>query len=457
METQLIKPISNPHYKIYTFGCKVNTYDSGLMEKNLQRWGFNDQWINRRVHILNTCAVTAEATKEAVKSIRRLKAKDPFCTVVVTGCSAQVDTSVYENLQGADLVVANSHKNFLPEIIEKYFKGEISEKIFKSNIFRKEDLEAGGGEESHHTRAFLKIQDGCNSFCSYCIIPYARGKSRSIPVDVLVSRIKDLEKNGYNEVVLTGVHIGDYSDSKVENQSQRELVLEDLLESILERTQISRIRLTSLEPVELTKRLLSLYANSRLCPHFHMSIQSAEDQVLKEMKRQYNAEAVRESLELIRTHLPQAYVGMDVIVGFPNETDDRFQKTYELLATTPWTRLHVFPYSERTGTRAAQMTDTVMPRERQRRSELLRELSWNRLQEQAAFQVGTTKEVLVLKRQTDGLLHGLSRDYWPVLISGNAEIEAGQEVLVRVNHWERPSLSNFDVRLKGEVSGGQLG
>ena len=444
----VIPQIPKPNYKIYTFGCKVNTYDSGLMEKNLQRWGFNDQWANHRVHILNTCAVTAEATKEAVKSIRRLKAKDPFCTVVVTGCSAQVDTSVYENLQGADLVIANSHKNFLPEIIEKYFKGDIKEKVFKSNIFHKEDLEAGGGEESHHTRAFLKIQDGCNSFCTYCIIPYARGKSRSIPIDVLVSRINDLEKNGYNEVVLTGVHIGDYEDLK----SGKELTLEDLLENILSRTKIGRIRLTSLEPIELTDRLMSLFVDRRLCAHFHMSIQSAEDQVLKDMKRKYSAEQVRKSLALIQEVVPGAFVGMDVIVGFPTESDELFQKTYELLKDTPWTRLHVFPYSERTGTRAAQMSETVPVKERQRRSELLRDLSWSRLQDQASKQVGTTKQVLLLKIK-NGKVHGLSRDYWPVILDEEFSVKLGHEVTVQITDWVRPSLSNFDVYLKGQQVG----
>lgn len=439
---------STPNYKIYTFGCKVNTYDSGLMEKNLQRWGFNEHWRDRRIHILNTCAVTAEATKEAVKSIRRLKAKDPFCTVVVTGCSAQVDTTVYENLAGADIVVANSHKNFLPEIIEKYFKGELKDRIFKSNIFRKEDLEAGGGEESQHTRAFLKIQDGCNSFCSYCIIPYARGKSRSIPVDVLVGRIKDLEAQGYNEVVLTGVHIGDYADQR----AGRDLVLEDLLESILARTSMPRVRLTSLEPVELNDRLLDLYSDGRLCPHFHMSIQSADTQVLKDMKRKYSAEQVRQSLDLIQKRVPQAFVGMDVIVGFPTETDEHFRRTYELLAAAPWTRLHVFPYSERTGTRAAQMSESVVPAERKRRSEFLRDLSWNRYQEQAARQRGSIKNVLLLKNH-DNQWQGLSRDYWPVQIVGASLSEAavGSEVAVEINDWHRPSLSNFEVNLSGTL------
>lgn len=450
VSTNLKTPEKLP-YQLYTFGCKVNTYDSGLMEKNLQRWGFNEQWKKQNIHILNTCAVTAEATKEAVKSIRRLKAKDPFCTVIVTGCAAQVDTNVFESLSGADLVIANSHKSFLPEIVEKYLKGEIKEKIFKSNIFRKEDLEAGGGRESHHTRAFLKIQDGCNSFCSYCIIPYARGKSRSIPVDILVHRIKELEKEAVGEVVLTGVHIGDYKSEK----GSQSVGLEALIEAILEQTSIPRIRLTSLEPVELTDRLMDLFAHDRLCPHFHMSIQSAEDQVLRDMKRNYLAQDVEKSLFKIQHRTPGAYVGMDVIVGFPSETEESFQKTFELLKNTPWTRLHVFPYSERPGTRAALMEVSVPTRERQRRSELLRALSWDRLQEQSDLQVGSIKKVLMLKEQ-EGVIQGLSRDYWPVKIKGellkktDVVIDGGKEILVQVKSWERAHASSFDVRLVAE-------
>lgn len=202
-------------YQVHTFGCKVNTYDAGLIQKNLNAGGFAPVVSgekNARIHVLNTCAVTAEATKEAVRYIRRLKVKDPFCTVVVTGCAAQVDTGSFENLPGADLVVANSHKSSLPDLLNRHFRGELEQKVFKSNIFKKEDLEAGGGIEKSHTRAFLKVQDGCNSFCTYCIIPYARGKSRSIGVADLVHRVNELYNDGAREVVLTGVHIGDYED-----------------------------------------------------------------------------------------------------------------------------------------------------------------------------------------------------------------------------------------------------
>ncbi|MFN3455288.1 MAG: hypothetical protein ACK41T_10045, partial [Pseudobdellovibrio sp.] len=193
-------------FVVHTFGCKVNTYDGGLIQKNLNQNGFRAlagglsisslDKEKSQIHILNTCAVTAEATKEAVRMIRKIKSQQPFSTVVVTGCAAQVDTGAFENLPGADLVIANSHKGLLPDLLKKHFRGELEQKTFKSNIFKKEDLEAEGGDEISHTRTFLKIQDGCNSFCTFCIIPYARGKSRSIPIQDIVNKIKDYVKQG---------------------------------------------------------------------------------------------------------------------------------------------------------------------------------------------------------------------------------------------------------------------
>ncbi|MGZ3692236.1 MAG: radical SAM protein, partial [Pseudobdellovibrio sp.] len=240
-------------FVVHTFGCKVNSYDTGLIQKNLNQNGFKvtqNLKAQNAIHVLNTCAVTAEATQQAVRLIRKIKAKEPFATVVVTGCAAQVDTGKFENLPGADLVVANSHKGMLPQILDQYYKKELKEKVFKSNIFKKDELEAGGGTELSHTRSFLKIQDGCNSFCTFCIIPYARGKSRSITVFDLINKINDLEKAGIKEVVLTGVHIGDYEDNGK--------TIEDLVESVLLKTSIPRIRLSSLEPIELSAKLLDL-------------------------------------------------------------------------------------------------------------------------------------------------------------------------------------------------------
>ena len=407
-------------FQIHTYGCKVNTYDSGLLQGRLSRAGFTEAASEQpHVHIINTCAVTREATKEAVKQARRLKAKDPMALVVVTGCAAQVDTEDFSHVPGVDLVVANSHKGQLEKLIRDYYSGQLRERIFKSNIFKKEDLEPGGGVESGHTRAFLKIQDGCNSFCTYCVIPFARGKSRSLSVDDLVSRVNELYISGTREVVLTGVHIADYRDG--------ERVLEDLLEALLDRTNMPRFRLSSLEPGELSERLLSLYSDERMCRHFHMSIQSANSKVLFEMKRQYTAEAVEQSLNAISEKLPGSYVGMDVIAGFPCESDEEFVDSAERLQRLPWTKLHVFPYSHRPGTFAARREDQVDANSIRKRASVLREISQQRWAEEASRQIGLTKRGLVLQ---NGQL--LTRDFWPVSLPDSAALSANQEVQVRI-------------------------
>ncbi len=451
-QAQKPQHLETKKYVVHTFGCKVNTYDSGLIQKNMTTNGFtllNHVEKNKaEIHVLNTCAVTAEATKEAVRTIRKIKSLQPFSTIVVTGCSAQVDTGAFENLPGADLIVANSHKGILPDLLNKYFKGELTQKTFKSNIFKKEDLEMGGGLEQSHTRSFLKIQDGCNSFCTFCIIPYARGKSRSIPISDLVNRIKQLEAANYKEVVLTGVHIGDYEDET----SPIKKTLEDLIETILLKTNIPRIRLSSLEPIEVTGRLLSLYKNPRLCPHFHMSIQSADTEVLKQMKRKYTENQVTENLKIIANLIPNVFVGMDVIAGFPTETEEQFENTYKNLSETPWTRLHVFPYSERSGTRA-EVLPQIPNHIRKERAARLRDLSLHRFQSEGLKQVGTIQSALILNKSSKNT-DGLTNHYWPVQISdflNNEDFKnkfLGTEVLVKITGF---SVEHSEGHLIGEI------
>lgn len=404
-------------FDIKTFGCKVNTYDSSLLEKRLESHGFFREQVPQ-IHILNTCAVTAEATKEARREARRLKMRNPDCLVVVTGCAAQVDTDKFVDMKEADLIVANSHKADFVGIISRFLKGESDERIYKSNIFKKEEFEPGGGVESSKTRAFLKIQDGCNSFCTFCVIPFARGKSRSLSVDALVDRVNELQDQGFGEVILTGVHIGDYEDESGKR-------LEDLVESLLAKTRMPRFRLTSLEPVELSDRLLQMHQDSRLCPHFHMSIQSATTRTLERMKRKYTAAEVEKSLMEISKQLPQAFVGMDVIVGFPGETEDEFLDTYQRLRALPWTRIHVFPYSPRPGTFANRLDGQHDRSLIMRRSDRLRELSHERHIAAALAQVGTTKDILLLGDSTDGIRRGLSRDYWNVYLQAGVGAKTG--------------------------------
>ena len=449
-------------FMIHTYGCKVNTYDTGLLQRRLEA-ASGSTALNKktmvpqnqaaslatpnvpRVHILNTCAVTAEATREAAKQVRRLKAKEPFSKIVVTGCGAQVDGETFDHMPGVDLVVANSHKGFLERLLDEMFKGQLESKVHRSNIFRKEDLEAGGGTEQGHTRTFLKIQDGCNSFCSYCVIPFARGKSRCIPARELVQRINELSRDGVQEFVLTGVHIGDYEDQI----GDRKLFLHDLVAEILSKTSAPRIRLSSLEPPELTEELMALFQNPRLCPHFHMSIQSANTDILKAMKRRYTAEDVEQALLKIRRQIPNAFIGMDVIVGFPGESADHFADTYQRLERLPWSRIHVFPYSERPGTRAAKFDGSVDRSERVFRSQRLRDLSSLRFEAEALEQVGEWKRALILNSPARGS-NGLTHDYWPVQIDSITDISilVGREVNVEITGYESAGESRMDGFLK---------
>ena len=435
---------------MHTFGCKVNTYDTGLIQKNLKQNNIlarsaDDVKNKSQIHVLNTCAVTAEATQQAVRLIRKIKSTEPLATIVVTGCAAQVDTDIFRNLPGADLVVANSHKGLLPQIIDQYFKGKINDKVFKSNIFKKEELEADGGIEANHTRSFLKIQDGCNSFCTFCIIPYARGKSRSIPIAQLVHKINELANQNVQEVVLTGVHIGDYEDIK----SGKIKIFDDLIETILNNTKIQRLRLSSLEPIEVSDRLLEIFKDPRLCPHFHMSIQSADTEVLIGMKRKYTSYDVQNSLKRIYQAIPHVFVGMDVIAGFPTETEQQFENTYQVLVDSPWTRLHVFPYSERAGTRAAALPQ-ISFHVRKERAAQLRQLSLHRFQSEALKQIGSLKKVLVLNSDTKKY-SGLADDYWSVKINAvtENELKAVRNSVQSVKI-DNVSVQNSEVVLQGQ-------
>jgi threonylcarbamoyladenosine tRNA methylthiotransferase MtaB len=403
---------------------------------------YNDTDTGNSVTIVNTCAVTAEATQEAIRWIRKHKKENPDQKIVVTGCSAQVDTEKVEHLPEVDLVVANSHKAELPQLIKSYFSGS-NQKVFKSNIFKESDLGEGGGEEDLHTRSFLKIQDGCNSFCTFCVIPFARGKSRSLDSEQIIEKINSLEADGIKEVVLTGVHIGDYEDTSGSS-------LEKLIKKILEQTNIPRIRLTSLEPIEISDELLEIFKNSRMCKHFHMSIQSANTKILSLMKRKYSAQTVEESLNRIHSLFEDAYIGMDVIVGFPGETEDDFFDTYQRLDKLPWTKIHVFPYSQRPGTWAAKMTEQIERGEIKSRARRLRELSYIRNLERAHEQIGQTKDVLLLNSGHKGL----SRDFWPIHLPEDLlkNFKPGSELPIQVSKVIPNANKGLDPILMGKLA-----
>ncbi len=463
------KSVMHKKYSIKTFGCKVNTYDSALIQKNLNHAGLHGQDHNSSssfggVHIVNTCAVTESAVKSAQSYIRSYRKKHPQDRIVVTGCSAQVETEKFSSLKEVDLIVANSHKSELANIIVSVFGeggiqadnsvGEVNsqegdssslgdshllpeykkyppgQKVFKSSIFKKNDLGKDGGVENGHTRLFLKIQDGCNSFCTFCIIPFARGKSRSLAPQDLIRSVKKHYEQGVREVVLTGVHIGDYQFPDDDKKGLAELV-----HTLLRETNMPRIRLSSLEPPELNDELLDIFTDSRMCPHFHLSVQSAHSEVLKRMKRKYTAEEVGNALLKIHKKIPNAFVGMDLIAGFAGETQEQFEETYSRLKNWPWTKIHVFPYSPRRYT-YAEKAYASWPRSLiVKRAGFLRRLSEDRLNKERKKQIGTVKALLPLKHKNHV---GISRDYWTVLLSEKASVEYAEinnsgELLVRVH------------------------
>ena len=434
-------------FNIITMGCKVNTYDTSLLEQKLSSAGFaHSPGVNASLQVINSCAVTEKSSLETHRQIKKIKAQSPEAVVIVTGCVAQVDVERLKNLTGADLIIGNSHKTNFEEIIKAYSRGENTERVFHSNIFKKDELDAGGGIESSRTRAFLKIQDGCNSFCSFCIIPFARGKSRSLEKDHLVDRVKNLVAQGFKEVVLTGVHCGDYEDGV--------LSFSHLVESILRETDIPRIRLSSLEPLEVTDKLWSLFqTEKRLCPHIHGSLQSANSSVLKKMKRTYNQEDISRFFARFENIMPEGFIGMDIIAGFPGETDEDFTDTLEFLRSQKiWTRIHVFPYSVRPGTSAAKAPEHVPTKEIQRRAKLLRELSLERQREKALQCKGQQKKVLILDKESYAA-HGLSHDYWPVRIENTGfeqSLWRNKELVVNITG--STPMKNSEQILTGSVA-----
>ena len=417
-------------YSVKTFGCKVNTYDSSLIQKRMEGQGWQEKSVKAdsmepQVHVVNTCAVTEEAVKEAQRWIRRYRKKNPHARILVTGCAAQVETDRFANLAEVDLVVANSDKARLANIIKENMEST-KQKVFKSSIFKSQNiLEAGGRLENHHSRFFLKVQDGCDSFCSFCIIPFARGKSRSIAPEVLVDSVNKHHAQGVQEVVLTGVHIGDYQMP----DTQKNHGLASLLKFLLVKTKIPRIRLSSLEPIEITKELLELYSSSRICPHFHVSLQSASTKILKKMKRKYCAQDVENSLEEIHKKIPSAFVGMDIIAGFGEESQEDFEEGYLRLKSLPWTKMHVFPYSPRNYTFANRYYETLPRSVIMKRAALLRHLSESRYKTEIQKQVGSIKKVLPLKNNA-GV--GLSQDYWMVDYS-KFNRQFNQEITVKIS------------------------
>ena len=378
----------------YTLGCKVNQYETNAMTQKFQEAGYEIVNMNESIadiYIVNTCTVTNMSDRKSRQILRRLKDKNKNAIIVAVGCYAQVAKKELEDMQEIDIALGNEEKKDIVQYVEKFISEKNKLVQIEDIAIQKEFKDMGQITYSEKTRAVIKIQDGCNQFCSYCIIPYARGRVRSRKQESILEEIKQVSEKGIKEVVITGIHVASYGrDLGNENG------LIELLEQINSIKGISRIRLGSLEPKIITeefmKRLIKL---EKICHHFHLSLQSGCDETLKRMNRRYNTSEFKEVVERIRNAYEDVILTTDIIVGFPGETQEEFKCTYEFLKGIKFYKMHVFPYSIRKGTKAAEMPKQIDGTEKERRSKILIELSNQNQLEYNKNYIGKTVEVLI--------------------------------------------------------------
>ena len=398
---------------VTTLGCKVNQYESAsfisaLKERETQIVPFSHK---ADIYIINTCAVTARAAAQSRQMIRKALRTNPDARLVVTGCYAQVAPLEILDSSGLSIcIVGNGNKHRLVDIATsedhcdlEMHMGDIGEK--------KEICSLPVRRFSGRTRAFLRLQDGCNNFCSYCIVPYARGRSRSLTVDKVKEQLQTFIDEGYKEIVLTGIHVGMYG-----RDLSPQVKFIDLLRQIVEREPSVRFRLSSLEPGEVSEELLQLISShDNFMPHLHIPLQSGDQGILQKMNRRYPISYFTESIEKIISYIPSAAIGVDTLVGFPGEDEEAFNNTFTLLEKLPVTYLHIFPYSKRPGTVAASMKNQVSGRHKDERVALLRKLDQQKRNTFYKRHLGGIRPVLVESRHHRlNLMRGFSDNYIPV-------------------------------------------
>ncbi len=420
----------------HTLGCKLNFAETSTIGNQFLKRGFDivDYDDKADVYVINTCTVTDNADKECRQVVRRALRNNPKAFVVVTGCYAQLRPDEIARIEGVDAVLGSNEKFNLFSYLENFEKKELS----CIHVSPTEDLNSFNSSFStdadSRTRAFFKVQDGCDYKCSFCTIPLARGKSRSAKPEEVLSEFKDLLKAGYKEIILTGVNVGDYGNSfsrdhaldlnlDRKEEQEMEIDLYSLLKMMLKVEGDYRIRISSIEPNLLTDEILDLAANdSRLCNHFHIPLQSGSSKILKLMQRRYRADDYRNLISKAHDRIDDLAIGVDVIVGFPGETEDDFLETYNFLKDLSISYLHVFTYSERPNTKAIEMPDQVDVVERKRRANMLRILSEKKRYEFYRSMIGKKLNTLFEYENHDGYMKGFSSNYVRIKTLYNSEI-----------------------------------
>lgn len=399
---------------LHNLGCKVNAYEVEAMQQLLEKAGYEIVPFTEGadVYLINTCTVTNIADRKSRQMLHKAKKMNPDAIVVAAGCYAQADTEKLKEDNAVDLILGNNQKTQIVEVLEEYEK-EHSKQVQVIEINHTKEYEELSIEQTaEHVRAYIKVQDGCNQFCTYCIIPFARGRVRSRKIADVLREVETLASKGYKEVVLTGIHLSSYGVDF--SKEERESLL-SLIQAVSKVAGIQRIRLGSLEPRIITEEFLEgIVATGKVCPHFHLSLQSGCNKTLKNMNRRYSAQEYAEKCELIRKYYPAPALTTDVIVGFPMETEEDFEESYEFVKNIHFYETHIFKYSRRHGTKAAAMDGQLTEAVKTQRSEKLLELHDIRAKEYEEAMIGKTIELLLEEEiEEDGKMWyvGHSREY----------------------------------------------
>ena len=413
---------NNKKVAFYTLGCKLNFSETSTIARNFNNEGFDrvDFSDKADIYVINTCSVTENADKRFKTIVKQAQKVNPNAFVAAIGCYAQLKPSELADIDGVDLVLGATEKFKITDYINDLSKNDFGE--VHSCEIEEADFYVGSYSIGDRTRAFLKVQDGCDYKCTYCTIPLARGISRSDTMENVINNAKEISAQNIKEIVLTGVNIGDYGKGEFGNKRHEHTFL-DLVRSLDQVDGIERLRISSIEPNLLKNETIDLVASSRaFVPHFHIPLQSGSNTILKLMKRRYLRELYQDRVNVIKSKMPHACIGVDVIVGFPGETDEHFLETYEFLTALEISYLHVFTYSERDNTEAAEMKGVVSPKQRQKRSKMLRGLSAKKRRAFYESQLNTIRVVLFENENKSGYIYGFTENYVKVKTPWNPDL-----------------------------------
>ncbi len=406
----------------YTLGCKVNQYESEAVSSLFEQNGYEVVSFDKSsdVYIINTCTVTNLSDRKSRQAIRKAKKINPDSIVTVMGCYAQTSSEEVLKIPGVNLVIGTKDRKEIIDYIARVEAGECKINAVDNIMVTRSYEELKVSTYKERTRAYLKIQEGCSQFCSYCIIPYARGPIRSRDPEDVISEVRELSQNGFSEIVLTGIHLASYG------KDLKTTSLLEIIKSLNDIPGIERIRLGSIEPTTITEEFVKAAAHMpKLCPHFHLSLQSGCDNTLKAMNRKYSADEYRHSVNLLKENIPDVAITTDIMVGFPGETDEDFASSLKFAEEMGFSKIHVFKYSPRKGTPAAQSPNQISPELKEQRSERMLELS-DRLEELYLKRfVGRDMEVLFEQelQEQKGFIEGLTKNYIRVAAEGSEELK----------------------------------